>query len=257
MRFYVLGPPIEEDFLRKSDPAGGEAYGMALDMKLSAADAALWLGVSSKPVNGGPSSPMTGDPFGRDVVPFAEAAKYPEKFGRYLEGPAWRKIENLILNSVDTLALKLDDDTNNTSLVLALELLKSGKVLLFPGDAQVGSWQSWQDLEWTLAGEAGRKVTTWNLLERTVLYKAGHHGSHNATLRSPGLELMTSPDLVAMIPVHEEQAKGKGWKMPDPPLYERLQEKTAGRLLRMDQDMSGFPANLLSKLEADTSEEKL
>jgi hypothetical protein len=41
------------------------------------------------------------------------------------------------------LALQLDSDTNNTSLVLAFELGKSGRVLLFPGDAQVGNWLSW------------------------------------------------------------------------------------------------------------------
>ncbi|MHB8069671.1 MAG: MBL fold metallo-hydrolase [Desulfobaccales bacterium] len=257
LRFYVLGPPTKEDFLRKSEPATGEVYGMTADMKLSAADAALMIGLSSEPGSGAPISTLTANPFDRsEVVPITEAGKFSE-FRAYLDGPAWRKIDDLTFNSVDTLSLKLDDDTNNTSLVLALELVESGKVLLFPGDAQVGSWQSWQDLEWTLEGEADKKVRAWDLLERTVFYKVGHHGSHNATLRTQGLELMISQDLVAMIPVHEEQARGKGWKMPDPSLYERLQEKTAGRLLRMDQDTSGFPANLPSKLEADTSEEKL
>jgi hypothetical protein len=34
------------------------------------------------------------------------------------------------------------------------------------------------------------KVKAEDLLERTVLYKVGHHASHNATLRQKGLELM-------------------------------------------------------------------
>jgi len=38
------------------------------------------------------------------------------------------------------MALQLDNDTNNTSVALAIEFTDSGKVLLFPADAQVGSW---------------------------------------------------------------------------------------------------------------------
>ena len=48
-----------------------------------------------------------------------------------------------------------------------------------------------------------------DLLARTVLYKVGHHGSHNATLRAQGLELMTSAELTAMIPVDEEWAHAR------------------------------------------------
>ena len=63
-----------------------------------------------------------------------------------------------------------------------------------------------------------RQVTAEQLLNRTVLYKVGHHGSHNATLREKGLEMMTDADLVAMVPVdvyiaHEK----KRWtRMPGP-----------------------------------------
>ena len=75
-----------------------------------------------------------------------------------------------------------------------------------------------------------------DLLRRTVLYKVGHHASHNATLRARGLELMTDPELVAMIPVDERVAREKKrWNMPFPPLYERLLEKTEHRVLRADQ----------------------
>ena len=37
----------------------------------------------------------------------------------------------------------MGNDTNNSSLVLAFELGKGGKVLLFTGDAQRGNWASW------------------------------------------------------------------------------------------------------------------
>ena len=46
-----------------------------------------------------------------------------------------------------TLALAMNNATNNASLVLAFELSKGGKVLLFVGDAQAGNWRSWSDGE--------------------------------------------------------------------------------------------------------------
>jgi beta-lactamase superfamily II metal-dependent hydrolase len=156
----------------------------------------------------------------------------------------WRTIDNTWLEAAGELALKLESHRNNTSLVLAIEIVRSGKVLLFPGDAQAGNWLSWGDVEWKFGN---KKVTGADLLKRTVLYKTGHHGSHNATLRGKGLELMTSPDLVAMIPVDESFAKqqgrldsdGKprGWKMPYEKLMSALEQKTRGRVLRADSNI--------------------
>ena len=71
-----------------------------------------------------------------------------------------------------------------------------------------------------------------------MLYKVGHHGSHNATLREHGLELMRHDDLVALLPVDEEFARGqhRPWNMPFPPLHRRLRQRTKGRILRADRD---------------------
>jgi hypothetical protein len=69
----------------------------------------------------------------------------------------------------------LDSSTNNTSLVLAIELRESGKVLLFAADAQVGNWLAWQDLQFADGKEVA--VTNADLLARTVFHKVGHHGS--------------------------------------------------------------------------------
>ena len=74
----------------------------------------------------------------------------------------------------------MNNATNNASLVLAFELSKGGKVLLFVGDAQAGNWWSWSEGEFD---DDGTKVTAQDLLGRTVLYKVGHHGSYNATLK--------------------------------------------------------------------------
>jgi hypothetical protein len=60
-------------------------------------------------------------------------------------GEEWRRIDSDWLATAGELALDLNKKTNNTSLVLAFELTKSQphKVLLFPGDAEVGNWLSW------------------------------------------------------------------------------------------------------------------
>jgi hypothetical protein len=145
----------------------------------------------------------------------------------------YRRIDGDWLGAAGSVALKLDSDTNNTSLVLAFEL-PGGDVLLFAADAQVGNWLSWHDQPYPADG---RKVTAGEILSRTVLYKVGHHGSHNATLRENGLETMNHPRLAAMIPIVEEVARKQGrsgWQMPFPDLKEELLVRTSGRVLRGD-----------------------
>jgi hypothetical protein len=95
---------------------------------------------------------------------------------------------------------------------------------------------SWQDLKWEIEdGNKKRTVTGPDLLGRTVFYKVGHHGSHNATLKAKGLELMVDDDLVAMIPVDHDMAVKKRWdKMPLPDLVDHISERTRGRFLRID-----------------------
>ena len=114
-------------------------------------------------------------------------------------------------------------------------------MLLFAADAQVGNWLSWSERTWTVPGPRAttRTVTGPDLLKRTVLYKVGHHGSENATLREKGLELMTSDQLVAMITVGRKKAEAQGWAMPYEPMFTRLKEKTHGRILIADD---GLPA---------------
>jgi hypothetical protein len=133
------------------------------------------------------------------------------------------------------LALQMDSYTNNTSLVLAFELPKSKDVLLFVGDAQIGNWLSWHDQ--TYKTTDGRELTAEQLLARTVLYKVGHHGSHNATLREKGFELMTHPEMVAMLPVEADAVKRLGYgQMPLKALIEALHKQTSGRILRVDKE---------------------
>jgi hypothetical protein len=132
------------------------------------------------------------------------------------------------------LALQMDSYTNNTCLVLAFELPKSRQILLFTADAQVGNWLSWHDQDYTT--KDGRKLSAADLLAKTTLYKVGHHGSHNATLKEKGLELMTHPDLVAMLPVEADGVTRLRYgQMPLKSLVTALGEKTEGRILRLDE----------------------
>jgi hypothetical protein len=155
---------------------------------------------------------------------------------------SWRRIDDAWLDASSGLALQLDSATNNTSLVVAFEL-KNKDVLLFAADAQVGNWLPWQELKWQRNGEG---VTGPDLLQRTVLYKVGHHGSHNATLREEGLELMAKLK-IALIPVHHSMAVKKHWeKMPLEELEVRLNAKTGDRVLRVDKPIPPPLATLVT-----------
>ena len=146
---------------------------------------------------------------------------------------SWRTIDDDWLMQAESLALYLDTFTNNSSLVLAIELVESKKVLLFAADAQTGNWLSWDGVPW-----ADASVKTGDLLARTIFYKVGHHASHNATLVD-AFEKMQHPDLVALIPVNKKDpniTKPNGWKMPAQKLFERVRQKTGNRVLQMDND---------------------
>jgi hypothetical protein len=227
-RFYVLGPPHDEKLLRKINPStrDKETYGLAVDgFQLFMAGAGTALDSNDR-----------GRPFDRQYeIPFSyarEMAFFQQQYWTPADATDnWRLIDSDWLGGSTELALQLDSLTNNTSLVLAIELA-DGDVLLFAADAQVGNWLSWQGLEWEVAG---KKVTGPDLLKRTIFYKVGHHGSHNATLRDKGLEQMEKLS-VAMIPVDEAMAKKKHWDhMPLDALVAALNEKAKGLVLRVDK----------------------
>ncbi len=232
VRAYVLGPPRDSALLYRKDPRTGESY----DHALAAAAFTATRFLSALGNRTGRTSASEGH------YPFNEHFKVRGRAGR---SPAlrklqssydrredqWRRIDDDWTQQAESLALYLDSFTNNSSLVLAIELVSSGKVLLFAADAQVGNWVSWADVKWEKAG-----VTTDDLLSRTVLYKVGHHASHNATLVA-ALEKMTHSDLSALIPVDKTDpqiTKLNGWRMPAQNLFKRLREKTSDRVLQMD-----------------------
>ena len=141
-------------------------------------------------------------------------------------GDEWRRIDKDWLQMGETLALQQVSVINNTSLVLAFELEESGKVLLFPGDAELESWEKWHE-----------NPNMAHLLNHTVLYKVGHHGSINATDQEILKSTMTNPDLVALIPVDMARANENVWEFPAKSLFDvqkqtgALFDQTRGRIL--------------------------
>jgi hypothetical protein len=248
VRVYVLGPPRDEKFIRKYNPSKSqpETYGLAATESFFRVVAPAL------------DEPSDDSPFDDAVeIPMAAAQQSPFFQGHYWgeaaaeedEGDdtgdqSWRRIDGSWLDASSTLALKLDSATNNTSLVLAFEL-GGGEVFLFAADAQVGNWLSWQGLSWSVEG---RTVTGPDLLHRTVFYKVGHHGSHNATLREHGLEEMKDSLDVAFIPVDHEVAIKKRWgKIPLGDIIERLDEITGGKVVRTDRPV---PERLKGRVRA-------
>ena len=188
---------------------------------------------------------------------------------------AWRRIDGDWLGNADEFALQLDSATNNTSLAFAIEIGEpgEGEVLLFAADAQVGSWKSWfgkvsakgggasaptlgKDMVWSVGGKT---MSTESLIRRTSLYKVGHHGSHNATLRRLSddanaetiLEQM-SDRLVALLPVDEDVAHNKAGygQMPLKGIVDALITKTKGRILRNDHG-AGKPSKPIENYTLD------
>ncbi|MBW8878425.1 MAG: hypothetical protein JF614_25985 [Acidobacteria bacterium] len=162
------------------------------------------------------------------------------------EDGAWRRVDADWLAGAANLALRAGDYTNNVSLVLAFDIPGSDKMLLFPGDAQVGNWLSWHTIQsWRFRDtsvpdnppapkekEEEKQTLMENLLSRVAFYKVGHHASHNATIKEKGLEKMTREDLVAYIPVSVPVAQDLMGYCPMPfyPVVRALQTKTQGRV---------------------------
>lgn len=246
VKVYVLGPPTAEKQLRIMERAGAtydHAFGAAPDEESDDSPG---------------RAPFT-DQWQHEAAIDANGQLRPAYDNAALTGIAaryngandeWRRIDHLELESASDLALQMDKYINNTSLVLAFELPgKDRDILLFPGDAQVGNWQSWFEIK-----EKGFDLP--EMLGRTIFYKVGHHGSHNATLKQ-ALDQMTHPKLVAMIPTNASFARNsKHWTMPAPKLNKVLREHTHKRLLRIDQGRNRIPDPLDPNQEADWQELK-
>jgi beta-lactamase superfamily II metal-dependent hydrolase len=141
---HVLGPSRDEKVIRDMDPPLGQSYLQLYD--------------------GNDSASITPDPFREDWWQDGD----PPTASDLLSSSDRRLIADIDADLDFNMAVALDKAVNGTSLMLMLKV--AGEWLLFPGDAQWGTWQA-----------ALEDPHMKEILTKTTFYKIGHHGSHNAT----------------------------------------------------------------------------
>lgn len=242
VRIFVLGPPKDNEYIKK-DEVKGEGYEKR--KQKSSIDMAF-LNI-----------------FNRDDLSEAEVKPFDEKyelevkdlekykmFKEHYNSEPWRTIDNDWLFSAGNLALRHETSINNTSLVIAIQFKESEKILLFPGDAEQGSWLSWHDgLEWNFLDKNNntKKVNAEYILNNTVFYKVAHHLSQNGTAKQKGLEMMLHEDLAAMVTLDFNKINN-GWlnTMPNDLIGETLIRKTKGKVF-----FAGDRKKILKNLQTD------
>jgi hypothetical protein len=151
LRVSALGPSRDADVIRDMDPPAGESY----------------LRMSSEGTDGDERPAPFPDAW--TIAP-RELAADEELKHLLLSSYQRSRVNALADEDLFGVAVALEKAVNGTSLVLMFEL--GNAVLLFPGDAQWGTWRR------ILDDREARE-----LVERTTFLKVGHHGSHNATPR--------------------------------------------------------------------------
>ena len=222
VRFYVLGPPLTYAAAKVEKGGKGQTYDHNTELAKSNAFAAAMINYGQS------KTPTDLLPFDQSFVESANVVSYDRH--------EWRKIDYDWLNSGAWLALRMNSITNNLSLALAIEVGDNGRVLLFPGDAEFGSWDSWHKINWGKTGKDKTKHLTEDLLNRTVFYKVAHHLSHNGTAKEKGLDMMIDKDLMVMATL-DYDVISDGWKstMPNRAILKDLIEKTQGRVVIMNE----------------------
>ena len=206
---YVLGPSRDKKIITTLDPPAGAAY-----LRL---------------VPAAPGEPE--DATGEDVpAPWGghwdlEVDEYKSKVGtaaELIDRDLLDELEQAAATDAEGLAMSVDKALNGTSLVLLFEI--GDLCLLFPGDAQWGTWQA------MLANEDWK-----DKLGKVRFLKVGHHGSHNATPVDFVEHYLHHA--VAMVSVSATSYKTKGWKqIPKVELMEAmLLENRVDLLVRSDK----------------------
>jgi hypothetical protein len=220
IRVFVLGPPRDPKMLNITEVKGEHYEKRESKSNKDLALADVMMGKQDDPA----------------MLPFEPEYELTDANAvvrKAYEAESWRNIEHDWLYSVGGLALRYESSINNTSLALAFQFESSERVLLFPGDAEFGNWQSWYDWEWTVndAGEK-KKVDAGYLLANTVFYKVGHHSSQNGTASAIGLEKMEHEELSAMVPLSFRKIQSV-WlnTMPNDHLCAELIARCQGRVL--------------------------
>jgi beta-lactamase superfamily II metal-dependent hydrolase len=200
---HVLGPSRDPDTIFDMNPPSTESFLALLGMSHSV-EIRQW---------------EIPEPFGIDWVDDRKTSSlFDEKPS--LDKETRERLERIHDGLETKLAIALDNALNNTSLMLMLVIGKAH--LLFPGDAQWGTWRELMDND-----------AACELLRNTTFYKVGHHGSHNATPASFVEKYLGTDggDTWAMVPV---TPYGKWPEIPRKPLLDKIKERTK-YFVRSDQ----------------------
>lgn len=196
LEVVILGPSRDEATIRDMNPPAGESY------------------VRLNPDIGNRTLVIGGQalPFDRYFIEPGAYETNPDYAGLVPKSSALGRIANA--GEIDALALAvaLEKATNGTSLVLALRF--GDTTMLFPGDAQWGTWDRMlHDPE------------SQDILRAVNFYKVGHHGSHNATPVSFVKDYMHDAD-ASMVSVAPTSISS--WKdIPKPALMTELGHKSS------------------------------
>ena len=206
---HVMGPSRDPEVIRDMNPSSNEQWLRFMETRLA--------------------------PDYRAHRPFAEGwakdfdeLKKDDPLRDLLSKEELKAIETIGDGTEFSVAVKLEQAVNGTSLMMMFEMGKAR--LLFPGDAQNGTWKAaLADPEWRA------------LMAQTNFYKVGHHGSHNATPREfvsdvlpKGFKAMASVRPIQMFQF-----------IPKAELMQALKKKSSkiARSDKPDEDPSGFTRN--------------
>ena len=168
VKVHVLGPPTIEDHPEV------KSYAKESDQYWSLQAAAARVNVAPQ----GAKKLFPGQP----SVQVDELPKSVRWFVRKLRAAQAQQLLELVRI--------IDGALNNTSLILLFEV--GGKLLLFPGDAQIENWDY-------VLNHAKNRTAMRKLLGATDVYKVGHHGSLNATPKGLWAMFKKKPGIVTLM----------------------------------------------------------
>jgi beta-lactamase superfamily II metal-dependent hydrolase len=197
---HAMGPSRDPEVIRDMDPPKGGAF--ELRMAAMANDAA------DKPVTIFPPSYILKDAARKTTL---------DAFG--LRDADIADLKQIANEDAFGVAVQLDKAVNGTSLMLMFEIGRAH--MLFPGDAQWGTWQN-------ALGDPDFK----ELLMKTNFLKVGHHGSHNATPKDFVTDVLEKNNFIGMICTKETKVFKK---IPLTSLLDALDTQSGKRIARSDQ----------------------
>lgn len=164
VKVHILGPPLLEDYPKITTATNtSDEFWIRMGMN------SFFWGVLAANTSVSPDGTLSRRPI------FSKEKEIPNN-----KRPAnlrWfiRRLRNVRAEQLLGIVRFVDRALNNTSVILLFEV--GDQKLLFPGDAQIENWQF-------LLDAANKDPHLKSLLEKTTVYKVGHHGSRNANPRS-------------------------------------------------------------------------